>query len=105
MNIIYHILSDSFLPPASVHAKKLCVFLFNVLNMGGISNPVSSDLIKECPVQYAHQFPSEKMLKQELKQLQALDLIEKKVNPDITLKVEYSKTSSGNTLVPLKHMS
>jgi len=88
------------------------------------------NVINECPVKHAHQFISgkwrigilwslrnearrfgqlkrdvpgisEKMLIQELKHLQALDVIRRKAYHEVPPRVEYSLTTRGKTLVPL----
>jgi DNA-binding HxlR family transcriptional regulator len=87
-------------------------------------------IINECPVQHTHQFIggkwrvgilwslknetrrfgelkrevsgiSEKMLIQELKHLQKLEIIDRKAYHEIPPKVEYSLTLRGKSLIPL----
>jgi DNA-binding HxlR family transcriptional regulator len=87
-------------------------------------------IVQKCPVQHTHQFIggkwrigilwslrngstrfgqlkrdvlgiSEKMLIQELKNLESLKVISRKAYPEIPPKVEYSLTSRGKTLIPL----
>ncbi len=91
---------------------------------------VQSDIINECPVQHTHQFIggkwrigilwslrnerrrfgqlkhdvlgiSEKMLIQELKHLQALDVIKRRAFNEVPPKVEYRLSARGKTLIPL----
>jgi DNA-binding HxlR family transcriptional regulator len=93
-------------------------------------NTKTSDLLKNCPVQHTLQFIggkwkigilwnlrdkskrfgelkrdvlgiSEKMLIQELRQLQKNNIVKRKEFPQIPPKVEYSLTEKGMSLVPL----
>ena len=90
----------------------------------------NSEMVRECPVQHTHQFIggkwrigilwslrnesrrfgqlkrdvlgiSEKMLIQELKHLQALQVIGRKAYNQVPPKVEYYLTTRGKTLSPL----
>lgn len=73
--------------------------------MEELSNAVRPGVLKEFSVQNAHKFISEKILIQERKQLQVLDLIERLVNSEIPPKDEYSYVIGGKTLVRLKKIS
>jgi len=90
----------------------------------------NQNVLTDCPVQHAHQFIggkwrigilwslknkkrrfgqlkrevlgiSEKMLIQELKHLQKLEIIDRKAYHEIPPKVEYSLTLRGKSLIPL----
>jgi DNA-binding HxlR family transcriptional regulator len=94
-----------------------------------LKNPAPS-IMQKCPVQHTHQFIggkwrigilwslrmgsrrfgqlkrdvpgiSEKMLIQELKNLESLVVISRKAYPEIPPKVEYTLTTRGKTLIPL----
>ena len=98
--------------------------------MKKISKEAEFDVMNECPVKHAHQFISgkwrigilwslrnearrfgqlkrdvpgisEKMLIQELKHLQLMDVITRKAYHVIPPRVEYSLTTRGKTLIPL----
>lgn len=94
------------------------------------SADIEFNVTNECPVQHAHQFISgkwrigilwsmrnekrrfgqlkrdvpgisEKMLIQELKHLQGLDVIKRKAYHEVPPRVEYGLTTRGKTLIPL----
>lgn len=62
---------------------------------------ISKGVVRPCDLQRSISVAPKRVLTKQLGELERMGILEKKVYPELPLKVEYSLTEAGNELIPI----